>query len=314
MPGSRLKDDRIVVVIKRTKWERDVARYGSARTARKLYKRQNDAYDKVRSSHERQMEHIAYVKKELPDARFIFREALPFMEARELDLLVSLGGDNHFVHTSHFADGRPVMGVNSDDLTSTGALLYFNPQAAVTEIQRLLGSPNWQVELNLESWTRISGELKYPDGRRVRVPPCVSEITVRSRFHDFISRYLITIDNEPLEEQKSSGLLLANGVGSTGWYRSCHPTEMQKDIVFAKDAEFFRAVAREPGYRLRKQARYLYPEVRRGQTLQIISEMDGEITIDADPERILDYPPGCLANFRLHDNPLKVVSPPANTR
>lgn len=308
MPGTKLDPTRIYIVIKRTKWERDLARYGTSRTARKIYKRQNHAYEKVYASHERQLENLAFMRKQLPDARFIYREELPFIEWRELDLLISLGGDNHFVYTSHFAGGRPVMGVNSDNHTSTGALLYFNPATCSAEIHRLQAAENWRTLLRTESWHRISGEARYPDGRKIKIEPCVSEITVRSAFHDFISRYLITIDEELCEEQKTSGLLLATGAGSTGWYRNCHPTTMQKDIIFAKDADFFRAVAREPGYRLRRKARFLYPEVKRNQTLTIISEMEGAITIDSDPERMLEFPPGCIATFKLHDTSLLVVT------
>jgi hypothetical protein len=47
--------------------------------------------------------------------------------------------------------------------------------------------------------------------------------------------------------------------------------------------------------------------VEAGQTLSVVSEMDGEITVDADPERVFPFPPGAVAHFRLSDERLKVV-------
>lgn len=295
--------ERLLIVVKRTKWERDLVRYGSARTAKKVYARQNHAYDRVHDSHKRQISALDRIKKELPAARFLYREELPFVDPADFDLVVSFGGDNHFVYVSHFAEGRPLLGLNSDPDSSTGALLYFNPEEFLQQIPRA-SDPQ---ALELETWSRIRCSIDYPDGRILDAGCCTSEISVRSGFHDYISRYLITKEGDEWEEQKSSGLLLACGAGSTGWYRNCHPAEQHDSIVFPKDADFFRGVARETSSRARKRKRYLAPTVRRGETLLVVSEMDGEVTIDAEPDRTFDFPPGARASFRLDGEPLRVV-------
>lgn len=293
--------ERVLIIMKRTKWERDLVRYGSATTAKRIYDRQNFAFERVHDSHVRQTDHLRRLREELPRTRFIYREELPFIDHERYHVLVSFGGDNHFVHVSRFAFGRPVLGLNSDPASSTGALLYFDPPRFLETIRRMRGPDN----LVIEEWTQAEGEIELPEGKSVAVGACISEISVHSKFHDYISRYNIRLAGEEWEEQKSSGLLLATGAGSTGWYRNCHP--LNEDAVFPKDAEFFRSIARETNWRARGRKRYLDVTVPRGDTLEIISAMDGEVTVDAEPERNFDFPPGALARFRLSAERLRVI-------
>lgn len=304
-----MQANRILVVVKRTKWERDRVRYGSARTAKKIYARQNQAFDRVFQSHERQIENLERLRAALPDARYVQREELPYSEGDSFDLIVSCGGDNHFVYVSHYARGKPILGLNSDPESSTGALLYFGPDRLIAKVDALLSQ---QVQLEIEEWTRIASEIELPDGRKLRPPACISEISVRSTFHDYISRYLIGTGptlpaSDAWEEHKNSGLLLACGAGSTGWYRNCQPLSQQSKAAFPKDAEFFKGIAREVSARARRRYGFIHPKVHAGESMFVISEMDGEITIDAEPERVFDFPPGAMARFWLSEDRLKVV-------
>lgn len=294
--------ERIVVGIKRTKWERDLMRYISPEAVRELYRMQNNAFERVYESHSRQQKSLQQVRDLLPEASFVFREDLPHLDYRRFDTIVSVGGDNHFIHLSHYADSHLMIGVNSDPTTSSGALLYFTPDMLA---EKIAGKNPKELVPVTENWTRIEGELIYPDGRKTITVPCTSEVSIRNSFPDTMSRYLIRIADEQWEEQKSSGLLLSSGAGSTGWFKNCLPAEDRKDAVFEKTADFFKFVAREPGYK--KGYRYQLGTVRSNQHLDLISEMEGEISIDANPDRTFDFPPGCRARFYLTDNHLKVV-------
>ncbi|MEQ9364133.1 MAG: hypothetical protein RIF32_07825 [Leptospirales bacterium] len=318
-----MQAERIFIVVKRTKWERDRVRYGSARTTKKIYSRQSNpqhnAYERVFQAHERQIRNLEALRAALPDARYLQREELPYLENGDYDLLISFGGDNHFVHVSHYlSSGRPILGLNSDPESSTGALLYFKPTDFLKKIPTLLdadppGSAETSEGLQVEAWTRIGCDIETPDGRRKKLSPCISEITVRSSFHDYVSRYLIRKGGDALrtdqkwEEHKNSGLLLACGAGSTGWYRNCQPLSQQTKATFPKDADYFRTVAREVGSRARRNFEYIQTTVEIGETLSVVSEMDGEITVDADPERVFAFPPGAIAHFRLSNERLHVV-------
>lgn len=307
-----MQPERIFIVVKRTKWERDRVRYGSARTAKKIYGRQSsdehDAFARVFAAHERQIANLEDLRAALPDARYIQREELPYLDHSGYDLLVSFGGDNHFVHVSHYlASGRAILGLNSDPETSTGALLYFNPKDFLKAIPQLSDASTTLKTLQLEEWTRIGCEIETPDGRRKKVPACISEVTVRSTFHDYVSRYMIRKNDERWEEHKNSGLLLACGAGSTGWYRNCQPLSHQGSAAFPKDADFFRTIAREVSSRARRKFAYINATVNADEQLSVASEMDGEITVDADPERVFSFPPGSIAHFRLSPERLRVV-------
>lgn len=295
---------RILIVVKRTKWERDVIRYGSERTTKKIYARQRHDGARIISSHDRQWQNLHTFRDQLKDARFIYRAELPFVDQREFDLLVSFGGDNHFVYVSHYAGQKPLMGINSDPETSRGALLLFDPDSAAA----YLGKHSVD-NVTTEAWSRISGQILHADGRRMQTGAATSEITVRSKFHDYVSRYQIGIDSKDWEEQKCSGLLLSTGAGSTGWYRNCHPFDMQTDAPFPKDSPFFRGIAREMSQTNRDRYRHAMAHISSGAELNVISEMDGEITVDADPERTFDFAPGSYAAFKLDANPLKIVVP-----
>ena len=311
-----LKPQDLLLVLKRSKWERDLQRYGSARTARMIYQRQNQSLMRVVSSHERQLANIELLRRELQGAQFIYQEELPFIHKKSFDLLISVGGDNHFVFVSHFAAGRPILGINSDPETSTGALLSHGPKEAASRLRRLIGRSDWNRGLQVCDWSRIEARINYPNGKEANSEACISEISIRSQFHDYISRYLIRLlpkdaaEEEAAnpEEHKCSGLLLATGAGSSGWYRNCLPPDTAENPVFAKDAAFFRGVAREPGPRLKETGRLLYTKVRAGEALEVISEMDGEITIDADPNRVYPFPPGAIAHFRLSESTLSVAA------
>jgi hypothetical protein len=217
-------------------------------------------------------------------------------------VIISIGGDNHFIHISHYADDSHfIMGINSDTATSSGALLQFDPASFREAAKGGLDTSRFDYE----EWTRIDGELIYPDGRKTRTVPCTSEISVRNSYPDTMSRYLIRKEGTEWEDQKSSGLILSTGAGSTGWFKNCLSAEDRSKAVFPKDASFFKFVAREPGSR--NKYKFMMGDVERGSYLELISEMEGEISIDANPDRTFEFAPGCTARFYLSESRLKVV-------
>ena len=300
----------IVLVRKRTKWERDLIQYGSRAEALSIYKHQNDSHGSVFAAHQRQLESLEKIKNILPDIRCIHRKELQHLDTRRLNLLISFGGDNHFVYVAHRAHGLPVLGLNSDPQSSTGALLYFTPEKFISAI---LPYTQKNKSLNIDSclmehWTRVEGELSLPDKnkeKKIKIEACISEISVRSSFHDYISRFLLRKNNEDWEEIKCSGLLLVCGAGSSGWYRNAHSDA--QNAVFSKEAPFFRTLARETQYLHRKSLRQSKLEIHEKESLEIISEMNGEITVDANAEQIYPFPPGARASFFLSNQKLKVI-------
>lgn len=301
----------IVLVPKRTKWERDLIRYGSQEAALSIYKHQNNAYNSVFAAHQRQVENLEKIKNVLPSIQCVYRKELADLDPSRLSLLISFGGDNHFIYVAHRAQAIPILGLNSDPQSSTGALLYFTPEKFISAISPYIQKKIKTLDTSsslMEYWTGVEGELILPvknKEEKIKLGPCISEISVRSSFHDYISRFLLRKNNEDWEELKCSGLLLVSGAGSSGWYRNAHFDA--QNAVFAKEAPFFRALARETQYLHRKKLSQIESQIYEKESLEIISEMNGEITIDANAEQVYPFPPGARAFFFLSSQKLKVI-------
>ena len=292
--------NQVLIVIKKTKYELDEEIYPDRDFYERITKIQNNSFDKIYQSHLRQLKSREYLQKYVfPKGKYIFREELDTISMDDFDLVVSLGGDNHFTYVAHHLNGTAILGCNSDSMTSKGALLDFTP-----ETLKELVDQNWENHTE-EYWSLIQAKITYPDNSIVSTVKCVNEISIRNASPDLTSRYILN-HNGVIEEQKSSGLLLYTGAGSTGWYTSCTGLSLQESPVFPKDADYFGVFSRELSVRAR--ANFKLTDFRVDGTLKVISEMNGGISIDSLPERIYPFPPGSIAEFTLSPKNLKVIT------
>ena len=293
----------LLIVFKRSKWERDLEHYGSVQALEHIYTIQNQARERILHSHERQREALALLRRELPQATFFSRSELLSRGADGFSVVASLGGDNHFVHVSRQARHALLAGINSDPETSSGNLLYFDAGTFI-ESGRALCEGRFPANLTIEEWPGLTGTILLEDGRQVDLPHAVSEISIRSSFPEHVSRCLIALPgNDKLFEQKSSGRLLSTGTGSTGWFMSAGGSS------FPRTKEEFAYLLREP------MALHEFPPsggIQKNQTLRIISEMDGLINIDAEKNLCFDFPQAAEANFQL-SRALRILRPLRST-
>ncbi|TGK38506.1 NAD+ kinase [Leptospira gomenensis] len=295
MPSERLKSiKRVLILGKRTKFELDLEEWGSLEQIRKIYKIQNDSFARIHESHLRQISNRETLKRLFPNGTFIFRKSMDEHPPADFDLVISLGGDNHFTYVAHHAVDTLVLGCNSDPPTSVGALLSFR----VEDLKNALET-DW-ANARIEEWPLISVKIDYPDGRMVNTLQGISEISIRNNSPDLTSRFLICHGDE-MEEQKCSGLLVYTGAGSTGWVMSCENT----DTSFDKQSPFFKVYCRE--LRKKEHTRYTLDHFTVTDRFSLISEMKGGISIDSLAETIYDFPPGAKAEFSLSEKKLHVV-------
>ncbi|WP_108930077.1 NAD(+)/NADH kinase [Leptospira johnsonii] len=290
----RKKIQSVLVVIKRTKYELDLESYGSLDEFKRVAQIQNHSFERIYQSHLRQLHSREELKHTFPNGKFIFREELENIDISGYDLVIALGGDNHFTYVAHHALDNLVLGCNSDPETSVGALLSFH----TSDISNAV-SQNWE-NTKIEEWPRINVRIEYPDGKSIETFHGISEISIRNNSPDLTSRFLISHE-QVTEEQKCSGLLVYTGAGSTGWVMSCE----NKDVSFDKQEPYFKVYCRE----LRKKESFQYKldhfTVRN--SFRLISEMRGGISIDSLAERIYDFPPGAKADFSVSPERLRVV-------
>jgi NAD kinase len=287
-----------LIIVKKTKYELDLLQYNDLSYYKKICKIQNDSYDKIYQSHIRQLESREYIRKNIfPKAKFIFREGLDSLNLNKFDLLIALGGDNHFTYVAHYCKNAIILGCNSDTKTSVGALLNFDCYSLENAF-----SKKWS-NTKLDKWSLIQSKINYPNKTSLTTVNAVSEISIRNMSPDLTSRYLIQ-KGKLKEEQKSSGILLYTGAGSTGWYTSCRSDEVEPS-KFSKSANYFKAYVRELSKKAR--LRFKLTDFKIDSKIKIISMMNGGISIDALPERIYPFPAGSSAEFYLSKNKLKVL-------
>ncbi len=297
--------NQALIVMKKTKYELDINAYKDLDYYKKICLIQNDSFAKIHNSHLRQLESREILKQEVfPKGKFIFRDELETLDLTQYEAIVALGGDNHFTYVAHHCKKNKIIGCNSDIQTSFGALLSFNPNTLKETVLT-----NWE-NTNVENWSLISVEIEYPDGKKIVTVNAVSEISIRNSNPDLTSRYVV-LHEDKKEEQKSSGLLLYTGAGSTGWYASCK-NEDDENTNFSKSANFYRVYARELSRKARMK--YKLTDFTVTDSCQIISEMNGGISIDALPERVYPFPAGSIATINLAKEKLQVITYSKDTK
>ena len=299
--------NKILLVRKRTKWELDLAHYGSESEVKSFYKHQFKSYDRIYNAHIRQINNFEKIKQSnIEGLGFIHIEDLVNLDRTNLKLLISFGGDNHFVYNSRFAFGIPILGINSDTETSTGALLNYDTEKFIKKIFLAKSTDDFLENIKTSSWSSIHCNLiNDKSGKIIDVGCSISEFSLRSAFPDYMSSFVINKNNVDWVEVHCSGYLLSTGAGSSGWY--CNAHRDGNKAIFPKDSKYFKSLAREVDINKIKNKKYIDLKVEAGETLEIISDIDGEICIDAHPDWVYPFSYGSKAIFKLAPAHLKVV-------
>lgn len=212
----------------------------------------------ARETHRETLKNVLDYLKTLPvRVRIIDRSRL----SRKLkgDLILTVGGDGTVLAASHFAGRIPLLGINSAPQTSTG---FFCLAAPANFREKILSV--------------VTGRRKPISLFRLRVSiegrpfpfPALNDILFASRLQGETARYTLQI-GDIAETQKSSGVWVATGAGSTAAILSAGG---KKDPLFSRRLQY---KVREPF--CFPQRRYQLPGgfLKPGQKLTLISRMKG---------------------------------------
>ncbi len=214
--GEAILGQRVVVVRRSTVLERHAARPDSG--VAKVLSARGVAAERLEAAHEQHRESCSRVVDSLRGHGFDVRvvAGLRRRDAREADLVVTVGGDGTFLRASHCVeaddrgDGTPMLGINSSPETSVG----FFCAAHAGDLDGLLARlrrgevrsrPLWRMRVS------INGE-PVPD-------PALNDILVAHRVPAETTRYTLRVDGK-VQRQKSSGIWVSTAAGSTGAIRS----------------------------------------------------------------------------------------------
>ncbi|VDL76704.1 unnamed protein product [Nippostrongylus brasiliensis] len=166
------------------------------------------------------------------------------------DLVVSAGGDGTFLTAAAaVTDKTPVIGINTDPVGSEGHLCIGGKNPPHDLIERIV-SGRFRSEGHLCIGGKnpphdlieriVSGRFRYSNRSRIRVTAlnkkpdaradCIlalNEVFVGEDEAAKVSTYSISIDDSPMVKQKSSGLIVSTGTGSTSWYYGMNRVEEQ---------------------------------------------------------------------------------------
>lgn len=231
------------------------------------------------------------LEKNFVDHKLVKREDLNWGHLKGRDIVISVGGDGTLITTSHLVKDTLLLGVNSDTFSSEGRLTVANRADFEEKLQRLLDN-KFLIKKLTRLKTMVSDESS--------LPLALNEIYVGSSKLFKISRYVLrTWLGE--EEQKSSGILITTGSGSTAWYRSAG------GIPFLGDVSEARFLVREPYRGKLTSCRITDGKIFGDRHLEVVSKMhEGIIAIDG--LEIYNFNDGGIVKIRLSDTPLQVPS------
>lgn len=129
------------------------------------------------------------------------------------DLVVSVGGDGTFLSSAHFVNSQILIGVNSNPEKSEGALTSL----MIWELQdKLIDIIENFDNLEIKNYTRAFVRVCKKD-KCVITEHALNEVYIGNINPHHPSNYEIHY-NDFSEEQRSSGVLVATGTGSSAWY------------------------------------------------------------------------------------------------
>src|SRR3989338_3978996 len=108
---------------------------------------------RIISSHERQKRCISTILDKMPEAEIIDIKGIEDskIKAPDLETVIAIGGDNFFQKCAYYFPDAYFVGVNSDPETSHGALLNFNIESIIGNLERIR-----KGDFSVEQWTKIA--------------------------------------------------------------------------------------------------------------------------------------------------------------
>lgn len=203
--------DRLVLVIQRTELEALAEYQGDILQARFLLAENGEDLDEVNTRHDAYMNAQQSVQKALPagfEVAMVERQALPDFEFDNHDAVVTLGSDGLVVNTAQYLTTQPLLGLHADPEKTEPDVCACNWQYFPELLPRLLRNEVVTRQITMaEAWLS-SGERKR----------AVGDLFI-GRSNHASARYRIRYRGQT-ETQLSSGMVVATGLGSTGWIRS----------------------------------------------------------------------------------------------
>lgn len=302
---QRLTENKIVLIVRRTRLDELIARFNTADQARFYVEHLGADFADY------QIEDQTY-KQAVRDAenllarhgrlQVVDRAFVPNFIFGAQDTVVAVGQDGLVANVLKYLNGQLLIGVNPDPARWEGSLLPFT----VSQLDRLM--PDL-----FAGKRRVRGVTMAQATLNTGETLCgVNDLFIGPRTHTS-ARYRIRIGDRS-ESHSSSGIIVSTGLGSTGWLRSIltgasgiaatwfgQPLNLASQSAFAWDADYLYFSVREPWISKNSAADITFGTITPETPLILASQMpeQGVIFSDGIESDFLRFDSGTLATITL---------------
>jgi NAD+ kinase len=288
MPGPR-----VIVVAKRTSYQRFVEEEGDPRAAL-LVKKRDPAVRSWLESHTEHLRTLDVVMSELSRAgaqALLLRRAHAAFDTSDAELVIAVGGDGTLLAASHNVDDVPILGVNSAPSHSVGFFCGATRKDFTRKLSQALAGKARALSLSRMS-VSLNGRLR---SKRV-----LNEALYCHNSPAATSRYILRI-GKTTETQRSSGIWIGPPAGSTAAQRSAGGR------ILPIASRQLQLVVREPYTPRGLKHALARAIIKPKQRVSLISKMDESSLFLDGPQRTISVRLGDVIEFALSDTPLQVL-------
>ncbi len=255
-----MKLKKVLIVFKKSTYQLQAVEYKEPRFI-KLVDQGHSTVTKVKIAHEEHYETLNILKNELAKRKIEYSEVARVdlkNQIKEVDLVISVGGDGTFLDASHSIVDVPLLGINSSSSSSFGHFCLGNK----SNIAQVLSDIH-ENKIHLNKLLRLSVSLN----NELMPVSALNEILICHSNPAGTSRYYLSVKDLKEEEHRSSGIWVGTAAGSTGAIRAAGGE------VLPITSKSYQYIVREPWMRPGQKFQYLKEMLKSTDQMKIVSHM-----------------------------------------
>ena len=183
------------------------------------------------------------IKKAFPNLKIekIWKNIVSKNNLKGVDFVISIGGDGTFLSAAHYIDETPILGVNSDTERSEGALTTIDCSKLIEKIKQIIAK-----KAKIKNYTREK-VVVHLKNKKVETENALNETFFGNINPHHTTNYKIEYNNKK-EDQRSSGIVVSTGTGSTAWYKTAggFPFGRERQQLRFRIRELFKGKLHKP--------------------------------------------------------------------
>lgn len=300
---ERLTENKIILVVRRTRLDELIARFNTEAQARFYIEHLGSDFTEYQiedQTYKRSVREAERILSRIGRLQVMERAYIHNFIFGEKDLVVALGQDGLVANILKYLDTQLLIGVNPDPARYEGVLLPFTVGQLANLIPEVFAEQRPVRKVTMARAALNTGEILYG----------VNDLFIGPRSHTS-ARYSVSV-GDLSENQSSSGIIVSTGLGSTGWFQSIvagargiasslsgHPLNIARRQAFEWDSDYLYFSVREPWPSKVSAASLTFGKITAGSPLNLVSQMpeNGVIFSDGIESDFLQFNAGTRATI-----------------